>query len=223
MPLEDVARLCQKCASGNPVIVLGSGASMPHGIKGMVDLAIWLRENVEPAEGTEADAWTLVRTALAAGDHLEAALENTAIPKSLVEKVVRSTWDFMAADDYGLMKAAITAELNFPLKTMFAGLFRSTSKNIHVITTNYDRVVEYAADTGGFILRSGFLPGYLRRAEGAENLWFKQGQHHAKSVTLWKVHGSLDWFVDSAGGVISVPLTADLPDGLIPLIVTLFA
>ena len=107
MPLEDVARLCQKCASGNPVIVLGSGASMPHGIKGMGDLATWLRNNVVPTEGAETDAWTLVRTALAAGDHLEAALEKTAIPKSLVEKVVRSTWDFMAADDYGLMKAAI--------------------------------------------------------------------------------------------------------------------
>ena len=220
MPLEDVARLCQKCTSGNPVIVLGSGASMPHGIKGMGDLAVWLRENVEPAEGEELDTWTLVRTALAAGDHLEAALEKNATPESLVVKVVRSTWDFIAADDYTLLKLAIRGEVNFPLKILLAGLFRSTSRNIHVITTNYDRVAEYAADSGGFIHHNGFLPGYLRRADGAENLQYKQGPHQAKTVTLWKVHGSLDWFVDGAGGVISLPLTGDLPDGLVPLIVT---
>lgn len=76
MKLEDLAKQCQSCTQKNPVIVLGSGASIPHGIRGMGDLAVWLRDKVQADEGPEIDAWTLVRTVMAAGDHLEAALEN---------------------------------------------------------------------------------------------------------------------------------------------------
>lgn len=220
MELDDLAKQCQSCAQRNPVIVLGSGASIPHGIRGMGDLAIWLRDNVQADQGPEIDAWTLVRTAMASGDHLEAALENKALPKSLVVKIVRSTWDFIAQDDYTLLKSAIKTEAAFPLRSLFAGLFRSTNRNIHVVTTNYDRVAEYAADTGGYIHSTGFLPGYLRRSDGAENLIFKQGANLARTVTVWKVHGSLDWFSDPHGGVMSLPMTSKLPDGLVPLIVT---
>ena len=220
MPLEEVALRCQKCTSNEPVIVLGSGASIPYGIRGMKDLAVWLGDNVEPAEGDEFDAWSLVKSALKAGDHLEAALEKNVIPAELIAKIVRSTWSFVSADDYTLLKSAIKGEVNFPLKTLLAGLFRSTNRNIQVITTNYDRVAEYAADSGGFIHHNGFLPGYLRRTEGAEDLQYRQGSHQAKTVRLWKVHGSVDWFLDAAHGVISLPLTDDLPDGLVPLIVT---
>lgn len=220
MTIEELAARCQSCAQKNPVIVLGSGASSPHGIRGMADLADWLRKNIEADEGPEEDAWKLVRTGLEAGDHLEHALENKALPNSLVLKIVRSTWDLIAGDDYRLLKSAIKAETVFPLRSLFAGLFRSTYRNIHVVTTNYDRVAEYAADTGGYIHNTGFLPGYLRRAEGAENLIFKQAANLARTVTVWKVHGSLDWFLDPNGGVVSLPMTSELPDGLVPLIVT---
>jgi len=220
MELDDLAKQCQSCAQKNPVIVLGSGASIPHGIRGMSDLAIWLRDNVVADDGSEEDAWTLVRSALAAGDHLEAALENKSFPSSLVIKIVRSTWDFIARDDYTLLKSAIKSEAAFPLRSLFEGLFRSTNRNIHVVTTNYDRVAEYAADSGGYIHNTGFLPGYLRRADGAENLIFKQGSNLARTVTVWKVHGSLDWFSVPHGGVMSLPMTSELPDGLVPLIVT---
>ena len=219
MELEELAKQCQSCVQKNPVIVLGSGASIPQGIRGMSDLAVWLRDNVEADEGPEDDAWTLVRTELAAGDNLEEALENKALPDSLVVKIVRNTWDFIAQDDYSLLKSAIKTETVFPLRSIFRGLFRSTNRNIHVVTTNYDRVAEYAADSGGYVHNTGFLPGYMRRAEGARNLIYKQGTNVARTVTIWKVHGSIDWYLDPQGGVISLPLTSELPDGLVPLIV----
>ncbi|WP_175577746.1 SIR2 family protein [Mongoliimonas terrestris] len=186
----------------------------------MGDLANWLRDNVVADDGVESDAWTLVRTALAAGDHLEAALENKTLPQSLVQKVVRQTWDFIAQDDYSLLKAAIRNEARFPLQSLYTGLFRSTNRNIHVVTTNYDRVAEYASDSGGYIHVTGFLPGYIRQANGGSKLNIKLGNSPAQTVTVWKVHGSLDWFADPRGSVISLPMTSDLPDGLLPLIVT---
>ena len=220
MDLDKLAKLCQKCAQKNPVIVLGSGSSIPHGIRGMQDLATHLVTNVEPSLSTEIDAWNLVADALKNGDHLEGALEKYTLPDSLVVKIVRSTWDFIASDDYRLLTSAVNRTSTFPLRALFAGLFRSTNRNIHVITTNYDRVAEYAADLGGFIHHTGFLPGYIRRSDGAEKLIYKQGKTAAKTVTMWKVHGSLDWFTDVNGGVLSLPMTSDLPTGLTPLIVT---
>ena len=107
MELEELARQCQRCAQNNPVIVLGSGASIPHGIRGMSDLAVWLKDSVQAEEGPESDAWMLVEAALAAGDHLEAALENKNLPDSLVAKIVRKTWEFIAGDDYIALKSAI--------------------------------------------------------------------------------------------------------------------
>tara|TARA_R110002012_G_scaffold170790_2_gene335405 strand:- start:1951 stop:2976 length:1026 start_codon:yes stop_codon:yes gene_type:complete len=220
MTLEELAKACQSCTQKNPVIVLGSGASIPHGIRGMADLANWLIDQVDADDGSEAEAWTLVRTSLDNGKHLEAALEENTLPQTLVVKVVRSTWDFIAADDYELLKSAIKAETTFPLQNLFKGLFRSTNRNIHVITTNYDRVAEYASDTGGYIHHNSFLPGYIRHSNGGESLSFRIGKSPAQTVTIWKVHGSLDWFTDTANNVIALPLTNDLPEGLTPLIVT---
>jgi hypothetical protein len=220
MKLEELAKLCQACAQKEPVIVLGSGSSIPHGIGGMGDLANYLAENIEPEGSEEEDAWTQVRSALSAGEHLEGALEKNQLPNSLVRKIVRITWSFIARDDYIVFKAAIKKRDLFPLQALFSGLFRSTVRDIHVVTTNYDRVAEYAADVGGYIHNTGFLPGYVRQAEGAENLIFKQGPHRARTITLWKVHGSLDWFSDETENALSLPLTTDLPEGLTPLIVT---
>jgi hypothetical protein len=220
MTLEELAKLCQKCAQQAPVIVLGSGASVPHGVRGMGDLASWLQQKLKADEGPEQDAWLLVRTALASGDHLEAALENKQLPSGLVAKIVRGTWEFLAQDDHRVFLSAIYGRENFALKTLFSGLFKSTNRNINVITTNYDRVAEYAADSGGYIHKTGFLPGYIRRTEGAHQLTFRQGSNNAQTVTIWKVHGSLDWFVNSDEEVLSLPLTSHLPDGLTPLIVT---
>lgn len=220
MTPEKIATLCQKCSQGNPVVVLGSGASIPHGIKGMTDLSQWLIQTVVPDDGEETSAWALVKAALQRGNHLEQALEDNSLPTSLVSKVVRRTWDSIAADDYALFTSSIRGEVTFALGKLFAGLFQSTARNIDVITTNYDRVVEYAADTEGYIHRNGFLPGYLRRAEGADSLTFRQGNNRARTVTVWKVHGSLDWFSNHTGEVLSLPLSSDLPDGLTPLIVT---
>ena len=62
--LEAVARAAQACFQQHPVVILGSGASVPHKIRGMGELATFLLENVTASEGQEADAWLLIRTAL---------------------------------------------------------------------------------------------------------------------------------------------------------------
>lgn len=213
MTLDDLARLCQHCTSRNPVIILGSGASVPHGIRGMTDLTAHLQQTID-ATGEELEVWEAVVSALDEGAHLEAALENKQLPASLVEKIVISTWNFITSDDYRLLLCATDSAFDFPLSKLLSGLLRTTHNTANVVTTNYDRVAEYAADKAGLIHSNGFSPGYLRREEGDNSLRVLRGRTPAKSVRVWKVHGSIDWFIDHQAYTLAAPISPPLPANL---------
>lgn len=217
--LEQVARSAQKCIQSHPVVILGSGASLPHQIRGMGALAEDLCNGIV-ADETEDDAWSAVRAAIESGDGLEEALQKTAAPNSLVQKIVNLTWSNIASDDLSVLTRATIGAERFPLSDMYRGLFRSANRTIDVVTPNYDRIAEYAADTANFIHSTGFVPGIIRQREGADAVCVYRGNDVARTVRIWKVHGSLDWFINEASMVVSLPLTASLPDGHLPSIVT---
>ncbi|WP_371154007.1 SIR2 family protein [Jannaschia sp. 2305UL9-9] len=218
--LEKIAVAAQTCFQHHPVLVLGSGASIVHGLRGMGDLAQYLRDNVDANDGEEADAWLLIRTALAQGDGLEETLLKTAAPSSLVSKIVRLTWQAIASDDLALMARASNGEEHFHLSELIRGMFRSNQMVANIVTPNYDRVAEYAADLAGCFHATGFEPGIIRRREGGDRISIHKGSHPGRTVRIWKVHGSLDWFADAQGRVVSLPIPETLPDALDPLIVT---
>lgn len=220
MNLEAAAKLAQKCTQGNPVIVLGSGASIPHGIGSMSGLADYLRKNIFLDGEEEEDAWLLIRTSLNAGDGLEDALLSNKAPDSLVTKIINLTWAFIAGADLDLMRRAASGDEIFPLSQLLTSLTDSTHKTINVVTTNYDRVCEYAADQAGLFHLTGFNPGIISSREGSERISIWRGNQQARTVRIWKVHGSLDWFMDDQGIAKSLPLSDELIDGFSPLIVT---
>lgn len=220
MSIENIGKLAQNCVQHHPVVVLGSGASVPHSIRGMGALADVLKDNLTIEGKEEQDAWTLIRTALANGDGLEEALQKTTAPASLVQKIVEHTWLTVAADDLALLQRAAKGAETFPLSDLIRGLFTSTNNTMHIVTPNYDRVAEYAADVADYIHATGFVPGFIRRREGADTITVRKGSYPARIVRIWKVHGSLDWFEDTQGQVVSLPLSDTLPAAFSPLIVT---
>lgn len=140
--IEKIAVIAQGCFQKHPVVILGSGASVVHGLRGMGDLAQYLRDHIEPDEGEETDAWLLIRTALAAGDGLEEALLKTTAPLTLVRKIVALTWQAIAEDDLALMGRAVKGVERFSLADLLAGMFKSTHMIANIVTPNYDRVAE---------------------------------------------------------------------------------
>jgi hypothetical protein len=218
--LEKIAKIAQDCIREHPVIVLGSGASVVHGLRSMGGLARYLQEHITTADGDETNAWLLIKTALAHGDGLEEALQNAVAPPSLVEKIVALTWRAIAEDDLALMGRAARGQEQFALSSLLRGMFRSTHMVTNIVTPNYDRVAEYASDVAGFFHTTIFTPGIIRSRESSDLISFRRGAHTARTVRIWKVHGSLDWFTDNAGRVVSLPFSEQLPDGFHPLIVT---
>lgn len=216
--IEEIANIAQKGVSLVPVIILGSGASAPHGIRSMTALADYLSTNLKPEGKAESEAWGAICSSLDIG--LESALQKTPTPNSLVVKIVNLTWEAIAIDDLKLLQQAARGEVRFPLSRMIQGLFKSTSNTLNIVTPNYDRIVEYASDLSDVVHTTGFVPGIIRRREGTDSISMRRGAHPVRTVKIWKVHGSLDWFKDPFERIVSLPLAHALPERFTPLIVT---
>jgi len=109
---------------------------------------------------------------------------------------------------------------HLPLARLYRHLFNSTNRTISVVTPNYDRLAEYAADRAGYCHHTGFSYGYLRQRQSGSRLSFRQDNQQARTVDIWKVHGCLDWFIDQDGQVIALTSARSIPTGRRPAIVT---
>lgn len=90
LDFEDLAKVAQRCVADCPLIVLGSGAGVPHGLPSMPVLAGELLARVVPAETTtEREQWKQLSERLAETHDLEEALHAVVLCDSLLAKVLR--------------------------------------------------------------------------------------------------------------------------------------
>lgn len=220
-PKNTLFDLAQECVSKSPVIILGSGASAAYGIPGMPQLKAHLQKvpSLGTAKPHEASKWAEFQSKLAITD-LETALDEVRLPESLTALVVESTWDYLAPFDYHVFEKAIDDHELFPLTKLFLHLFNSTRTDIHVVTPNYDRIAEYAADAGKLVHYTGFNYGHIRARAINGKPRIHVGTSACRTVYVWKVHGSFDWFRDRDGIVVGLPISNTRPPNLMPVIVT---
>lgn len=217
---NQIAKIAQKCCQSCPVLVVGSGLSVPFGLPTMRELATYLIDNLNPETTEEEESWLLIRTALANGDHLEQALLNSPLTASLVPKVVGHTWNYVASADADVFKAALNRTFESPLSKLLSYFFNSSLSKVDVVTTNYDRIVEYSCDVIGLHYATAFQSGYVTAFDSRDQRVLTHRGKPVQSVKLWKVHGSLDWFMRDDGLPVRAPIFDTPPVGLQPLIVT---
>ncbi|GIQ69042.1 hypothetical protein DUZ99_07630 [Xylanibacillus composti] len=205
-------KLIQKCLSLVPVIVLGSGASAAYGFAGMPQLADHLVNHVVP-DPKEQDRWLAFRTAIASGLDLENALHQVDLSSMLEQQVVQATRQLLLQQDISLMRRMQRGELALPLGVLLQFLSRTAKQKIKIVTTNYDRLAEYAADQVRLRLDNGYCGQYEKHFQGFSRF-------HAPQIELMKVHGSLDWFRSGDGAPVSLPDHAADACGMSPLMVT---
>lgn len=215
---EALLSLAQACISSVPTIVLGSGASCAVGIRGMEPLAEYLQANVTP-DTSEQETWKHFASSLAKTQDLEATLQEVNVPPLLLEKIIAATRAMVHEDDYSLFGRLVDGTSTLPLAALFTHLFRSTHPSITVITTNYDRMAEYAANHARQGFEVGFSDGYVRHFQGGSTA-VRSNRNTPRTVEVWKVHGSVDWFTDHNGITIALPYAHDYPSSLKPLLVT---
>ncbi|MBK8092214.1 MAG: SIR2 family protein [Verrucomicrobiaceae bacterium] len=215
--IDDILKLGQECLGRVPVTVLGSGASLAHGVGGMGDLQTHLLKTVAP-EANEATIWDSFKSALADTSDLEKALHQVQLPEPLERRVVAATREMVIEGDRELLAQLVQGKVHLPHARLFRHLLSSTHTRLSVVTTNYDRLAEYAAVAGAINHSTGFAGAYVRSFEsGRLTSPVPQG---TRQVDILKVHGSLDWFMDDSENSFSLPDDLNAPATHKPLMVT---
>jgi hypothetical protein len=173
-----------------PLIVLGSGASAAYGMSGMGALGEYLVRSTDTSGLSEKDvqAWAQFCELLKAKTDLETALQKVDVSDDLTSRIVTGTWKLLNSEDIGIFQRSLQDPKMFPLSRLLEHMFRTSLKTVDIVTTNYDRLAEYACDQIGRHHYSGFTHGAFRQLVGSKEISCK------RTVNIWKVHGSLDWF-----------------------------
>ena len=219
---EIAVDFAQTVVRNAPVIILGSGASAAHGIPGMWGLATAIKDAAPPSgwSAAEADEWSKFIGLIDAGVDLESALaEASRLSEGQTDHVVRTTRSFLLPPDLEILGKLLVDRRTLPLSRLYTHLFRSTHSTLNVITSNYDRLAEYAADAADLAHFTGFNHGYLQARAKDPNTRLHARGHQLRTVCIWKVHGSLSWF-QSPAEIVGLQGGVEPPADFKPLIVT---
>ena len=203
MNLNDVAKLIQDYLSDSPLVVLGSGASVPYGLPTMSGLASVLRKDA--LLQMEKDSTKLFSDMDSLG--LEAAIDNSLLSEAAKNQIRRLTWDCINEGDIALFRDKDLEERMQSLVQLIKKIITTSPNQFTVVTTNYDRLFEYATDLYGASTVTGFEGNFFRKFYGfSDSVNNKRIAARERVVKILKVHGSLDWFMAEDGSIISFPL-----------------
>lgn len=217
---ELAIKLASDCIAEVPVMVLGSGASAAYGIRGMIPLSEHLIANVTPTTD-DADDWNAFKAELHVHRDLEEALQTVTVSDHLLRQIVMHTRQMILEDEQPIYNSLIAGKTKLGLSRLIRHLFRSTHKIVNIVTTNYDRLVEYAACQAKVRYNTGFSDGAFRHFHCQRSDASHYTRHaNFRCVDLWKVHGSVDWVQTADASPLGLLDHAHLPDPFSPLIVT---
>lgn len=218
---DEIIEKCQKYLENNPTIILGSGFSIPYGLPSMQRLSEEIKNNL--TDNYKGDSsWESFVQDLDENGNLESALHKVHLNPNMYRDIINVTWEMINKLDSDLFSKFLENYEDYILEGLpylFDKILQSHPRNINVVTPNYDRIVEYSADIVGAKVWTGFEGEYIKTFD--DNDFRTNEKSSDKTITLCKVHGSLDWFkTDANHQLISIPNSRRIVKGFDPVIVT---
>lgn len=212
---EGCVKLAQKYLSKPPLIVLGSGASMEYGLPSMSDLAEEICKDAYVMKDKKFPEFS--KKVKEVG--LEAAIDAVKLQDDTLQIIRKIIWQIINEKDFQFFlynKCLPQPELI----TLLQKVLEPTPNKAVIVTTNYDRIPEYAADYLDTTVVNGFEGNLIRKmASPSHSISKKRIAARERIVEIWKVHGSLDWFQNNSETQYSFPFSREVPIDFQPLIV----
>jgi len=210
----------QQIFSDGLVVIVGSGVSAAEGIPGMGALEVHLNAQVPKlVTGDDLECWKAIAVELAKKVGLEAALLTVAPTDALEDVILGLTADLIESAETRILEEVITGKRILPLSKLLPHLNPQPNRALPVITPNYERLIEAAAEIIGWGVDSMFIGNTLGRFDQqiSQRSFLKEVQIKSKRaiytyrnrIALAKPHGSLDWYQHADGPVrcsIKLPL-----------------
>ncbi|MBU2854952.1 SIR2 family protein [Acidithiobacillus ferriphilus] len=225
MVLHELKIRLQQHLSDGLVTIIGSGLSCAEGLPGMGELAKHLCAAIGPGlVGADVAAWAEIAPLIQAKG-LEAALLEKAPSAELEATIATATAELIVERERTIITEVFAGTRTLRLTRLIAHLLKP-STGVPIVTTNYDRLVEIAAEEaelGVDTMFTGRFAGTLNERES--RLSFCRDVTVKKSRAVYKFqpralvckpHGSLDWYLRNGK---PVHYAGDLP-GAQRLIIT---
>lgn len=203
MELHEIKLKLQQHLTDGLVTVVGSGLSCAEGLPSMSELASHLSSTVpEGLTGDDAARWSLISPKLA-DRGLEAALLEMPPTPGLEVVIVARTVDLILQRERQIIAEVFTQRRTLRLTRLVKQLLKPQN-GLPIITTNYDRLVEIAAEEAGLGVDSLFVGGFAGELNEEESrlsfcrevtLRAGKAQYRFRPrANVFKPHGSLDWY-----------------------------
>lgn len=222
---HNLKKWLQEIFADKLVIIVGSGLSCAEGLPGMRALANRLREQMpKHLYDSDKSTWNTISDCLDS-EGLEGALLKHQANEAIETAIIKITAEYVLSEEQKVIHKCIANNKKLKFSYLLPHISASNPKIAHVITTNYDRLIEFAAEYENWGVDSMMvgrywgkhnpdLSGKLQvrdiRVKGKyPNLVYRD------HIKIFKPHGSLDWFM--AG---DVPMTSCIGKVEEPLIIT---
>jgi hypothetical protein len=195
-----------------PLVIVGSGMSCALDPRfGMPKLERVLTKEIipDPQEPKQVQQWAAVCELLNNGTGLEAALDSVT-DNTLLHKVTCATGLFIASIDREWALQIADGAAIWPATSLFKLLVDTLPESdpvLHVLTPNYDTLIEHACDANEILYSNGFIGGMCRKLswyatdqsmrttkKATKGKRFIHDRKLQKHIRLYKVHGSLSFF-----------------------------
>jgi hypothetical protein len=204
-----------------PLIVVGSGASVPFNLPSMWQLGEFLKNHVVLAEKDDIDQFEQFKLLLDKYGDLERALQEIQLRPNVLNEIVYKTWEIVNIHDLEAYDKIVDNKRDFPFANLITHLLSAANRKVSIITTNYDRLVEYAASIAEAFICTGYSQNYFGHFSNTiHQNYLSSLKGYKGQVNIWKVHGSLDWFKTNDDEDIQLPLRKHIQTGFRPSIVT---
>ena len=205
MDIDTIKKLIQEFFQEGTVTIVGSGLSLAEGIPGMGELAKELQGKVPVMLSASEDVanWKAISDDLTNGVGLEQALHNTK-PSANVEECIRKITAAYIGEADGVLFEDIVKKGKQLRFSEYLQQFNIRNQGMTVITTNYDRLIEYACEVNDIMADTLFVGKYISRFKPDKSKYAScigvqrkagKGQKlvHSPMITVLKPHGCLSW------------------------------
>ena len=197
----------QQFLSDGLLLVIGSGLSIAEGIPGMGGLTTELLAKIPSRLESSDDLgnWHNIEALLAAGTGLEQALHKQPATESVEQAIASTTIRFLLPQEAEVMKRVICQGKVLRLTRLFGHLLKSP-RGIPVVTPNYDRLIELAAEVAELGVDTMFVGSTFARFDeqrsresfllDIQSMKAHKGirRVYRDRILLYKPHGSFDWY-----------------------------
>lgn len=153
---------------------------------------------------------------------LEDAMLSLKCTEEVENRILKIVWNQIKPKDNDVFVDIVQSRNRLPLADLLTHLiYNRANAGVDVVTTNYDCLIEYAASQTDAYVNCGCSQSCIGQFIGFDykNQLAKLKDYEG-CVNIYKIHGSLDWFVDNNGKMHSYPNLTYIPNEMKPCIIT---